>query len=138
MNRIFVDTGAWDAIVDSGDVNHDLALLFQDEIAGQYRLVVSNYVLDELYTLLLMNVGYQRTIEFKRQLDVLADERVLEIVWVTPEIASEAWRVFEQYNQDKQWSYTDCVSYVVMKQLDIEEAFAFDHHFEQMGVVRRP
>jgi hypothetical protein len=138
MNRIFVDTGAWDAIVDSGDVNHDLALLFQDEIIGQYRLVVSNYVLDELYTLLLMNVGYQRTIEFKRQLDVLADERVLEIVWVTPEIASEAWRVFEQYNQDKQWSYTDCVSYVVMKQLDIEEAFAFDHHFEQMGVVRRP
>ena len=138
MNRIFVDTGAWDAIVDSGDVNHDLALLFQDEIIGQYRLVVSNYVLDELYTLLLMNVGYQRTIEFKRQLDVLADERVLEIVWVTPEIASEAWGVFEQYNQDKQWSYTDCVSYVVMKQLNIGEAFAFDHHFEQMGVVRRP
>jgi predicted nucleic acid-binding protein len=41
MNRIFVDTGAWDAIVDSADVNHELALLFQNEIAGRYKLVVT-------------------------------------------------------------------------------------------------
>jgi len=46
--------------------------------------------------------------------------------------------VFERFNVDKQWSFTDCVSYVVMKQNEIEEAFAFDHHFEQMGFVRRP
>jgi len=39
---------------------------------------------------------------------------------------------------DKQWSFTDCTSYVVMRQLGIEEAFAFDRHFEQMGFVRRP
>jgi predicted nucleic acid-binding protein len=77
-------------------------------------------------------------VELKRQLDVLVEERILEIVWVTPEIATEAWRVFEQFNRDKEWSYTDCVSYAVMKQLDIEEAFAFDHHFDQMGFVRRP
>jgi len=38
----------------------------------------------------------------------------------------------------KEWSFTDCMSYVVMKQLDIDEAFAFDHHFEQMGFMRRP
>jgi hypothetical protein len=138
MNRIFVDTGAWDAIVDSGDLNHELALVFQTEITGRYKLVVTNYVLDELFTLLLMNVGYRRTVELKRQLDVLVEERILEIVWVTPEIATEAWRVFEQFNRDKEWSYTDCVSYAVMKQLDIEEAFAFDHHFDQMGFVRRP
>jgi uncharacterized protein len=88
--------------------------------------------------LLLLNVGYHRTVEFKQQLDVLAEERLLDIVWVTPEMASEAWRVFEQFNKDKEWSFTDCVSYVVMKQLDIDEAFAFDHHFEQMSFVRRP
>lgn len=59
MRQIFVDTGAWDAIVDRGDPNHEMALLFRDEIAGQCRLITTNYVLDELYTLLLMNVGYQ-------------------------------------------------------------------------------
>jgi len=33
-----------------------VALLFRDEIAGQCRLIVTNYILDELYTLLLMNI----------------------------------------------------------------------------------
>jgi predicted nucleic acid-binding protein len=138
MRKIFVDTSAWDALADGGDPNHEVALLYRDEIAGQCRLIVTNYVLDELYTLLLMNVGYGRTVDFKCKLDILVAERVLEVIWVSEEIAQEAWAVFERFNVDKQWSFTDCVSYVVMKQERINEAFAFDHHFEQMGFVRQP
>jgi hypothetical protein len=138
MRQIFVDTSGWDAIADGGDPNHETALLFRDEIAGQRRLVVTNYILDELYTLLLMNVGYQRVVEFKRKLDVLVQEGILEVIWVSEEMAAEAWTVFEQFNVDKHWSFTDCVSYVVMKRRDIAEAFAFDHHFGQMGFVRHP
>jgi predicted nucleic acid-binding protein len=138
MRQIFVDTSAWDAIADASDPNHEMSLLFNDEIAGRCQLVVTNYVLDELYTLLLMNVGYQRTVDFKRKLDVLAQEGILVIIWVSEDIAVEAWTVFEQFNVDKQWSFTDCVSYVVMKQSEIVEAFAFDHHFAQMGFARLP
>ena len=65
MRKIFVDTGAWDAIADGTDPNHEPALLFRDEIAGQCRLVSSNYVLDELFTLLLMNIGHQRTLAYR-------------------------------------------------------------------------
>jgi predicted nucleic acid-binding protein len=39
MRHIFVDTSAWDAIADSGDPNHDVALLFRNEIAGQRRII---------------------------------------------------------------------------------------------------
>lgn len=138
MKQIFVDTSAWDAIADSGDTHHASALRFKDGLAGQYRLVVTDYVLDELYTLLLMNVGYQRAVTVKRQLDALAIEGVLQVVWVSKELAAEAWQVFERFNVDKEWSFTDCVSYVVMKRLDIDEAFVFDHHFAQMGFVCRP
>jgi len=138
MRQILVDTSAWDAIADGGDPNHEVALLFRDEIAEQCRLVVTNYILDELYTLLLMNIGYQRAVDFKRNLDVLIQEGILEIVWVSKEIATEAWIVFEQFNVDKQWSFTDCVSYVVMKQRGITEVFAFDDDFAQMGFVRQP
>lgn len=138
MRQIFVDTSAWDAIADGGDPNHEVALLFRDEIAEQCRLVVTNYILDELYTLLLMNIGYQRAVDFKRNLDVLIQEGILEIVWVSKEIATEAWIVFEQFNVDKQSSFTDCVSYVVMKQRGITEVFAFDDDFAQMGFVRQP
>ena len=138
MRRILVDTSAWDALVDSGDPNHEQALSFRNEIAGQCRLVVTNYILDELFTLLLMNVGHQRTVEVKRKLDVLEQHGIIEVVWVSEELARRAWAVFERFNVDKRWSFTDCVSYVVMKQDDISEAFAFDHHFEQMGLLRLP
>ena len=138
MRQIFVDTSAWDAVADAGDPNSEIALLFRDEIAGQCRLVVTNYILDELYTLLLMNIGYQRAAGFKHMLDVLVQEGILEVIWVSEDVATEAWTVFEQFNADKQWSFTDCVSYVVMKQRGITEAFAFDRHFAQMGFVRQP
>ena len=79
MKEIFVDTGAWDALADAGDPNHERALQFRDEIAGQYHLVVSDYVLDESYTLLLLNIGYARTMAFKSDLDVLRRTGVLEV-----------------------------------------------------------
>ena len=60
MKKIFIDTNAWDAIEDSGDVNHEAAMIFKDEIANRYELITSNYILDETYTLLLRNIGYAR------------------------------------------------------------------------------
>lgn len=138
MKPLFVDTSAWDAIADSADPHYELALLFQAEITGRYRLVITNYVLDELFTLLLINVGYARAVTFKHKLDLLVQHKILQVIWVSETIAAEAWEVFERFNVDKQWSFTDCVSYVVMKQNEIDEVFAFDHHFEQMGYIRRP
>jgi len=138
MRQIFVDTGAWDAIADKGDANHNAALLFRDEIAGKVCLVTTNYVLDELYTLLLINIGFQKTVEYKKRIDILIKENILENIWINRQIAEQAWKIFQQFNKDKQWSFTDCTSYAVMKNLGIAEVFAFDHHFEQMKFIRRP
>lgn len=138
MRELFVDTSAWDAIADSGDPNHSAALRYRDTLVGTCRLVVTNYILDELFTLLLRNIGYTGTVDFKAKLDALAQKEILKVVWISPEIAEESWAVFKRFNGDKAWSFTDCVSYVVMKQLGISESFAFDHHFSQMGFIRRP
>lgn len=37
---------------------------------------------------------------------------------------------------DKNWSFTDCTSKVVMEQLGVKAAFAFDHHFHQFGTIQ--
>jgi predicted nucleic acid-binding protein len=37
---------------------------------------------------------------------------------------------------DKEWGLTDCISFVVMQDLEIYEAFTCDHHFEQAGFIR--
>jgi predicted nucleic acid-binding protein len=47
---------------------------------------------------------------------------------------ADAWRVFSTY-RDKGWSFTDCVSRVVMERLGITTAAAFDEHFHQFGMV---
>jgi predicted nucleic acid-binding protein len=61
MKEILMDTSAWDAIEDASDPNHDIALLFKEETAENYRLVTTSYILDETYTLLLLNsAGHSR------------------------------------------------------------------------------
>ncbi len=138
MPKIFVDTSAWYAFADPSDSNHQSALLYRNQIARKYKLVISNYILDELYTLLLIHINYQRAIQIKQLLETLKDNNILEIVWIDQMLAELAWEVFERFNQDKKWSFTDCTSYVVMQQLNIEDVFSYDHHFTQMGFKRYP
>lgn len=138
MKKIFIDTSAWDAIEDSGDANHEAAMIFKDEIANRYELITSNYILDETYTLLLINMGYERTVAFHRQLEMLIKAGVLQVIQLSENIIEKAWNIFEKYNQDKCWSFTDCTSYAAMTELDIDEVFSFDRHFEQMGLIRKP
>jgi uncharacterized protein len=78
MEAIFVDTSAWDAIEDSSDRHHAAALRFKEELVQQQtRLYVTNFILDESYTLLLYNIGYTRTVAFKRTIDLIQTGGIL-------------------------------------------------------------
>ena len=55
---------------------------------------------------------------------------------ITEEDFNKAWEIFDRY-QDKDWSLTDCTSYVFMNRLEIKKAFAFDPHFDQFGSIFR-
>jgi predicted nucleic acid-binding protein len=62
--KIFIDTSAWVALENKKDIHYKEAIIFKDEIKDKrYRLYTSNFVLDETYTLLLANVGYEKTVE---------------------------------------------------------------------------
>jgi len=43
-----------------------------------------------------------------------------------------AWELAKKYT-DKDFSFTDCLSFTVMSRLDCRKVFAFDQHFRQMG-----
>jgi len=133
MKPVFIDTSAWGSLADSDDPNHASAIAIRDQIAGRARLVTTNYVLDELYTLLLMNVGHQPALSFKSKIDALEQKGILQVIWISPDLAVKAWSIFERFNIDKHWSFTDCTSFAVMRELGVQDAFAFDRHFMQMG-----
>ena len=96
MEAIFVDTSTWDAIEDSGDRHHAAALRFKEELSVQQqtRLYVTNFILDESYTLLLYNIGYTRTVAFKRTIDLMQTGGILIVIHVSEAIEQAAWTVF--------------------------------------------
>ena len=137
--KIFIDTSAWVASENKRDIHYNEAVTFRDEIKNKrYRLFTSNFVLDETYTLCLANLGYEKTIECARRIRYLRDKGLLHVIQVTEDIEESAWFIFERFNKDKFWSFTDCTSKAIMEMLGIKESFSFDRDFEQMGFPKKP
>jgi predicted nucleic acid-binding protein len=126
---IFVDTGAWFALLVPEDLDHLAAESWLERNAR--ALITTDYVIDELLTLLRMRGEAPRAIMAGQ---TLFREEVARIAWVQPEDVRRAWGYFRQY-QDKSWSFTDCVSRTVIERLGIRSAFAFDKHFRQFGTI---
>jgi predicted nucleic acid-binding protein len=126
---IFVDTGGWFAAVVSSDQHHDDATRWLT--SNRQPLMTSDYVVDESLTLLRIR-GYSARASTLGE--ALFSSRLARIYYLTEEDVLETWRVFERYS-DKDWSFTDCSSRVVMERLGINTAFAFDHHFRQFGSI---
>ena len=126
---VFVDTGPLYALVVPADINHPRAMAWHDSNAE--RLITTDYVIDELLTLLRRRGHTLASLAAGRRLFC---GELAGIEWVTPEDAHRAWAVFRDFS-DKRWSFTDCVSRVVMERLEIQTAFSFDEHFRQFGTV---
>lgn len=124
---VFVDTGAWFAAFVPTDPDHERA---QQWLRQNNRpLVTTDYVLDELLTLLLVRRERERALHVGT---ALLNGSLADVYWMTFEDIHHAWETFRQFS-DKGWSFTDCTSRAVMERLRITTAFAFDEHFRQFG-----
>ncbi len=126
---IFVDTGAWFAAFVPNDPDHAAADVWLTKNTAP--LVTTDYVLDELLTLLKRRGELERAIRLGQS---ILDGAVARFEWIVPTDFNAAWEVFRQF-RDKGWSFTDCTSWAVMERLSIVTAFAFDKHFRQFGNV---
>lgn len=131
---IFVDTGAFLARYLEKDQYHDRALRTWRRLEGVARVVTSNFVLDELFTLLGRRASYAFAADRARH--ILSSEK-LEILRPDPETEIEAVDLFEKY-ADQRISFTDCVSFVLMRSHKIRQVFSFDRHFELAGFSMWP
>jgi len=133
---IFVDTSAFYAMHVGTCEEHRTAVEIRDKIAaGQFgSMVTTNYVLDELATLLRIRVGHEAAVEVG---EAIRSSASVEIVWVSPKLEGSAWDLFKK-REDSDFSFTDCTSFIVMKSRRMTRAFAFDRHFSQMGFETVP
>ena len=138
MKKLFIDTGAWVALNNKKDKHHkDAVKANKDFLDGGYFYVTNDYVLDETYTLLRLDVGHKRAVEFGCEIKELQKNKKIYVFHVNQVALDKAWEIFEKYS-DKDFSFTDCTSFAVMEMLKINKAFSFDRHFEQYGFIRFP
>jgi len=130
---IFVDTGALFAAANAKDKDHQKAKDFLTKLAEEkVILLVTNFIIAEIYTLMLRKIGRDEAIVYVEKL-----RNTAEIERVSEEDESKAWQIILRY-QDKDFSYVDATSFAVMERLGIRDAFSFDEHFEQYSLNRLP
>ena len=129
MTPVFVDTSAWYASVARRDRDHKTARNFLE--TNRRSLLFTDYILDETVTLIQARLSHAEAVRFidAVMLSPRVQMRYLEEVDVQDTVA-----LFRRY-QDKAWSFTDCASFVIMRRLGLDTAFAFDEHFRQAGFL---
>ncbi len=131
--KIFVDTAAFVGILVSRDENHQSAIKVMSDLrARKARLFTTEAVLFELANALSAVEFRARVVSF---IDTLRRLSSFEIIPTNAELFENALRLYRE-RPDKEWSLTDCTSFVVMRERGINLAFTSDKHFEQAGFVR--
>jgi predicted nucleic acid-binding protein len=130
MKAVFVDTAGWVSCADGADARHRQSTAARDAAleAGQV-LVTTDFVVDETLTVLRARLGLSAAEQWWQQVD-----RSSRLRWerVDSDRFEKARLLFFQY-RDKDFSFTDCTSFVVMRQLKLTHALTTDGHFRQMG-----
>jgi hypothetical protein len=135
MTRLFYDTWAYLALTDERDPYHELAQqLGRRAEELKYGKVTSTYILDESLTIVRSRAGYERAVEFGEGLWAMVQEGLLELVAVHEGHVKEAWELFKRYRDIKKLSFTDCTSFVIMRERGIKYVFTGDAHFEQVNL----
>ena len=134
-NTLFVDTGAWFALADKSDQYHSKAVKIYPKLLISYNnLKTTNLVIAETYNLIRRSLGHQAAITFLE--NIAASPRVIK-VYSDNILEEKADKILRKY-QDQNFSYTDAVSFAVMKQYVIQKAFSFDQHFVTEGFTKIP
>ena len=131
MAACFADTSFWIALSSKRDQYHSQAMAWHAAvIRSGSKIVTTEAVLWEWLNALADTTTRAIAAEGYRRAH--GDSRV-EIVPFETELNSAAVDLYRSRG-DKDWSLTDCLSFVVMERHRLTEALTTDHHFEQAGM----
>jgi uncharacterized protein len=126
MKPCFADTLFFYALLNGADRWHAQALKMH---ASRRPVVTTDFVLLELADGLCDVRNREVFVQFSA---FLAGHRTTEIIPVTADLLRRGRESYAA-RPDKEWSLTDCTSFVVMSDRKIADALTGDHHFEQAG-----
>jgi predicted nucleic acid-binding protein len=126
VSEVFADSFYWIALLNPADAFHEIARA--TPISGRIvtSLAVQLEVLDAFSAYLALRPVAIRFWERTTQ-----DPQVT-VVPLTADLVQGAMDLFRQ-RDDKTWSFTDCVSFEIMRRRGIVMALSADRHFRQAG-----
>lgn len=128
--EVFVDTSGLYALVEKKDASHAAARAVVEKMlrAGR-RLVVTDYIVAETVNLANARSG---TRVAARVLDLIEQSAGIRIEWMGP-LRFDTTKAFFRKHADHEYSFTDCTSFVVMRELRLSQALTTDSHFPEAG-----
>jgi len=128
--EIFVDTSAWYPLLLRRHPQHEtVSGALRRRVSSGDRIVTTNLVLAESYALLLYRGHRAAALTF---LDAVR-QTPNEVVTSSPELEHQALIEWLEPHDDQDFSFTDGVSFAVMRDRGIERALTLDKHFSTAG-----
>jgi uncharacterized protein len=128
LDRTFIDTFFIVALVNVRDFYHEKALELSVEYEGK-SLITTDAILLEISNSLSKNYKTESIIIIEKLL--LSFE--IEIIRLDESLFEKAFSLYKSH-ADKTWGLVDCISFIVMKEQNIQNALTCDKHFLQAGL----
>jgi len=130
VREVFADTSALYALVDRNDAGHAAAKRAVGRLVDtDRRIVTTDYIVAET-----VNLGDARggALVANRVLDLVEQSSGIRLEWIGTD-RFDAAKVFFRKHSDHGYSFTDCTSFVVMRELRLADALTTDRHFREAG-----
>ncbi len=135
MKPLFLDAGYLIAIEAADDQNHQVAFShWQKLILSPPKIITTTYIFDEIVTFFNNRNRHAKAIEIGNN---LLQSNLIEMIQVDENLLESGWNYFQKHD-DKRYSLTDCISFVVLEQRNLDSALSFDKHFTQAGFIKLP
>lgn len=128
---VFIDTSGFLALIDDKlELFKKVSNLFEDFFSTGKKVITTDYVMDEVFTWMRckQKLPIQDILEFGKGLR-MSD---VQIVGITDEIFYDAFAIMVEF-KDQYFSFTDCISFTVMKSMKIKDVVTTDKHFAIAG-----
>ena len=131
-SEVFIDTSGFYALLVKADDRHiQAAAYLKQAAANRTRFITTDYVLDETATLLKARDRSPLLLPF---FETVFASRSCRVAWTDAERFHQT-RLFFLKHRDQSWSFTDCLSFCVMKEYHAREALTKDAHFDAAGFL---
>jgi hypothetical protein len=127
MNAVFADTSYFLAFLGEKDEHHERAVAWTQAL--RVPVVTTEYVVVEVGNSLIKGGDRALFMDFYR---ALRQATTLEVIAASTELQDRGAKLFGE-RPDKEWSLTNCISFVVMSERGFHDALSADRDFEQAG-----